>query len=91
MSVWMETIDGRIIDVTYKNDEVVRGRELILTETKIKYGAAVTVPLEEIKDESGTEDDLASIFRDMDHQVNDFFDKAEKMFEEERDFNGRGD
>ena len=88
MSEWMETIDGRIIDVTYKNDEVVRGRELILTETKIKYGAAVTVPLDEIKDESGTVDDLASIFRDMDHQVNDFFDKAEKMFEEERDYNG---
>ena len=88
MSEWMETIDGRIIDVTYKNEEVVRGRELILTETKITYGEAVTIPLEEILDESGTVDDLASIFKDMDHQVNDFFDKAEKMFEEERDFNG---
>lgn len=88
MSEWMETIDGRIIDVTYKNDEVVRGRELILTDYKIKYGAAVEVPIEKIIDDSGTIDDLASIFRDMDHQVNDFFDKAKKMFEEERDFNG---
>lgn len=88
MSEWMETIDGRIIDVTYKNDEVVRGQELILTDYKIKYGAAVEVPIEKIIDDSGTIDDLASIFRDMDHQVNDFFDKAKKMFEEERDFNG---
>ena len=88
MSEWMETIDGRIIDVTYKNDEVVRGKELILTDYKIKYGAAVEVPIEKIIDDSGTIDDLASIFRDMDHQVNDFFDKAKKMFEEERDFNG---
>ena len=88
MSEWMETIDGRIIDVTYKNDEVVRGKELILTDYKIKYGAEVEVPIEKIIDDSGTIDDLASIFRDMDHQVNDFFDKAKKMFEEERDFNG---
>ena len=90
MSEWMETIDGRIIDVTYKNDEVVRGRELILTETKIKYGAAVTGPLDEIKDESGTEDDLATIFRHMDSEVDTFFGKAEKMFDEERDFYGKG-
>lgn len=88
MSEWMETIDGRIIDVTYKDDEVVRGQELILTDYKIKYGAAVEVPIEKIIDDSGTIDDLASIFRDMDHQVNDFFDKAKKMFDEERDFNG---
>ena len=88
MSEWMETIDGRIIDVTYKNDEVVRGRELILTDYKIKYGEEVEIPIEKIIDDSGTIDDLASIFRDMDHQVNDFFDKAKKMFEEERDFNG---
>lgn len=89
MSEWMETIDGRIIDVTSMDDKVARGRELILTDYKIKYGAAVSVPLEELKDESGTEDDLATIFKNMDKQVNDFFDRANEMFEEERDFYGR--
>lgn len=88
MSEWMETVDGRVIDVTYKDENYIRGREIIMTGSKLKYGAAVTVLSEEIKDDSGTEDDLAVIFKNMDAEVDYFFSRAEKMFAEERDFYG---
>lgn len=87
MKEWVETKDGKIVEVVRVHDDYIIAREIDESGTKLKYGETVTLAPEDIVDD-GTEDDLTVIFKNMDECVNDFFDKAEKMFEEERDFYG---
>ena len=87
MSTWVETWDGTIIEVEEVHEDYYLGRKIDENDFKLRYGEKIKVKPEDIKDD-GTEDDLASIFDKMDDTVNEFFDKAEKMFEEERDFYG---
>ena len=87
MSNWVETKEGRIIEVEEMTDDSVIGRLIDESGFKLRYGERVIISRDNIVDD-GTEDDLAIIFKNMDQEVNNFFDKAKKIFEEERDFNG---
>ena len=90
MSNWAETKDGQIIEVEEMTDDSVIGRLIDESGFKLRYGERVIVSRDKLVDD-GTEDDLAIIFKNMDQEVNNFFDNVNKMFDEERDFNGRGD
>ncbi len=90
MREWVETKDGRIIQVEEMTDDSVIGRLIDESGFKLKYGERVIVSRENLVDD-GTEDDLAVIFKNMDEEVNTFFNNVNKMFDEERDFYGRGD
>ena len=87
MQQWVETRDGKIVEITSVQGNCIYAREIDESGTKLKYGESLVLSPEDIVDD-GTKDDLSIIFKNMDECVNDFFDKAEKMFEEERDFNG---
>lgn len=90
MKEWVETKDGRIIQVEEMTADSVIGRLIDESDFKLRYGERVIVSREELIDD-GTEDDLAIIFKNMDEEVNTFFNNVNKMFDEERDFYGRGD
>lgn len=90
MSNWVETKDGRVIEVEEMTDDSVIGRLIDESGFKLRYGERVIVSRDKLVDD-GTEDDLAIIFKNMDQEVNNFFDNVNKMFDEERDFYGRGD
>ena len=87
MSNWAETKDGRIIEVEEMTDDSIIGRLIDESGFKLRYGGRVIISRDELVDD-GTEDDLAIIFKNMDQEVNNFFDNVNKMFEEERDFYG---
>lgn len=87
MSNWVETKDGRVIEVEEMTDDSVIGRLIDESGFKLRYGERVIVSRGNLVDD-GTEDDLAIIFKNMDQEVNNFFDNVNKMFEEERDFYG---
>lgn len=87
MSNWVETKDGRVIEVEEMTDDSVIGRLIDESGFKLRYGESVIVSRENLVDD-GTEDDLAIIFKNMDQEVNNFFDNVNKMFDEERDFYG---
>lgn len=53
MSKWMETKDGRLIDVNLVDEEFVYGREILEDDFKLHYGDYVKVKKEEV-----VEDDL---------------------------------
>ena len=88
MSNWVETKDGRIVEVELMTDHTIKGRMIDESGFKLRYGETVILDRDEIIDD-GTEDDLAIIFKNMDEDVNNFFDKVNDMFDEERDFYGR--
>lgn len=88
MSNWVETKDGRLVEVELMTDHTIKGRLIDESGFKLRYGETVILDRNEIIDD-GTEDDLAIIFKNMDEDVNNFFDKVNDMFEEERDFYGR--
>lgn len=90
MKEWVETKDGRIIQVEEMTTDSVIGRLIDESDFKLRYGERVIISREELIDD-GTEDDLAIIFKNMDEEVNTFFNNVNKMFDEERDFYGRGD
>lgn len=90
MSNWVETKDGRVIEVEEMTDDSVIGRLIDESGFKLRYGERVIVSRDKLVDD-GTEDDLAIIFKNMDQEVNNFFDNVNKMFDEERNFYGRGD
>lgn len=90
MSNWVETKDGRVIEVEEMTDDSVIGRLIDESGFKLRYGERVIISRDKLVDD-GTEDDLAIIFKNMDQEVNNFFDNVNKMFDEERDFYGRGD
>ena len=90
MSNWVETKDGRVIEVEEMTDDSVIGRLIDESGFKLRYGERVIVSRDKLVDD-GTEDDLAIIFKNMDREVNNFFDNVNKMFDEERDFYGEGD
>lgn len=87
MSEWMETKDGRLVEVEKIIDNSIIGRFIDESGFKLRYGERVILSRDEIADD-GTDDDLAIIFMNMDREVNDFFDNVNKMFDEERDFYG---
>ena len=87
MSNWVETKDGRVIEVEEMTDDSVIGRLIDESGFKLRYGERVSVSRDDLVDD-GTEDNLAIIFKNMDQDVNNFFDNVNKMFDEERDFNG---
>ena len=87
MREWVETRDEKIVEVVAVHDDYICAREIDESGVKLKYGETIVLNPEDIVDD-GTEDDLAAVFRNMDSEVNEFFDKAEKMFAEERDFYG---
>ena len=87
MREWVETRDGKIVEVAAVHEDYIIAREIDESGTKLKYGETVTLSPEDIVDD-GTEDDLSICFQNMDACVNEFFDKAEQMFKEERDFYG---
>lgn len=89
MSNWVETKDGQIIEVEEMTDDSVIGRLINESGFKLRYGERVIISRDNLVDD-GTEDDLAIIFKNMDQEVNNFFDNVNKMFDEERDFYGRG-
>lgn len=89
MSNWVETKDGRVIEVEEMTDDSVIGRLIDESGFKLRYGERVIVSRDKLVDD-GTEDDLAIIFKNMDQDVNNFFDNVNKMFDEERDYYGRG-
>lgn len=90
MSNWVETKDGRVIEVEEMTDDSIIGRLIDESGFKLRYGERVIINRDELMDD-GTEDDLAIIFKNMDQEVNNFFDNVNKMFDEERDFYGRSD
>lgn len=90
MREWVETKDGKIIQVEEMTDDSVIGRLIDESDFKLRYGERIIISRDELLDD-GTEDDLAVIFKNMDEDVNNFFDNVNKMFDEERDFYGRGD
>ena len=90
MKEWVETKEGRIIQVEEMTDDSVIGRLIDESDFKLRYGERIIICRDELLDD-GTEDDLAVIFKNMDEDVNNFFDNVNKMFDEERDFYGRGD
>lgn len=87
---WVETKDGRIIQVEEMTDDSVIGILIDKSGFKLRYGERVIISRDKLVDD-GTEDDLAVIFKNMDEDVNNFFDNVNKIFDEERDFYGRGD
>ena len=87
MSEWMETKDGRLVEVEKIIDNSIIGRFIDESGFKLRYGERVILSRDEIADD-GTDDDLAIIFKNMDKEVNDFFDNVNRMFDEERDFYG---
>ncbi len=87
MCEWVETKDGRLIEVEEMTDNSIIGRLIDESGFKLKYGERIIIGRNEIIDD-GTEDDLSIIFKNMDKEVNDFFDNVNKMFDEERDFYG---
>ena len=89
MSNWVETKDERVIEVEEMTDDSVIGRLIDESGFKLRYGERVIVSRDDLVDD-GTEDNLAIIFKNMDQDVNNFFDNVNKMFDEERDYYGRG-
>ena len=87
MQQWVETRDGKIVEITSVQGNCIYAREIDESGTKLKYGESLVLSPEDIVDD-GTEDDLSIIFKNMDACVDEFFDKANKMFKEERDFYG---
>lgn len=91
MSKWVETIDGRIVEVEIITDTTIHGRLIDESGPKLRYGDAVILNRDEVVFDDGTEDDLAVVFKNMDDDVNDFFGKCKDVFSDERDFYGRSD
>lgn len=89
MSNWVETKDGRVIEVEEMTDDSVIGRLIDESGFKLRYGERVIVSRDDLVDD-GIEDNLAIIFKNMDQDVNNFFDNVNIMFDEERDYYGRG-
>ena len=89
MSNWVETKDERVIEVEEMTDDSIIGRLIDESGFKLRYGERVIVSRDNLVDD-GTEDDLAIIFKNMDQDVNNFFDNVNKMFDEERGYYGRG-
>ena len=89
MKEWVETWDGTLVEVEVgeEHEDYYLGRKIDENDFKLRYGESIKVKPEDIKDD-GTEDDLSVVFQNMNACVNEFFGKAEKMFEEERDFYG---
>lgn len=87
MKEWVETKDGKIVEVISADKNYVHAREIDESSAKLTYGEDLLLNPEDIVDDA-PEDDLSIIFKNMDAEVDDFFSKAEKMFEEERDFIG---
>lgn len=90
MKNWVETIDGRIVQVEIITDNIIQGRLVDESGPKLQYGEEVILNRDEVIFDDGTEDDLGVIFKNMDADVNDFFGKCEEIFSEERDFYGIG-
>ena len=91
MKEWVETLDGRIIEVDSVQYGITYGREIDNSGFKLKYGKKVRLTPEQISSEDGTEDDLAIVFKNMDSEIDSFFENVNKMFAQERDFYGRCD
>lgn len=91
MKEWVETLDGRIVEVQAVHNNIVYGREIDNSDFKLKYGKEVCLKPEEIVSEDGTEDDLSIVFKNMDSEIDSFFENVNKMFAQERDFYGRCD
>ena len=89
MKQWVETKDGKIVEVDCISKNFVCGREINTSEVKLKYGDTVVLKPEDIieDDSEEIEDDLAIIFQDLDNLINNFFENTEDMFEE-RKMNG---
>ena len=72
MKQWVETKDGKIVEVDCISKNFVCGREINTSEVKLKYGDTVVFKHEDIieDDSEEIEDDLAIIFQDLDIFLN---------------------
>jgi len=83
MNKWIETKTGKLVEVHAETESFFAGREILLTKPKLVYGDDVVIPRYEAEDD-GTEDDLATIFKNTDELVEDFFEKAEEFINAEK-------
>ena len=79
MSRWVETKDGKIVDVYTETETFAAGREVLMNEPKLKYGEEIVIDKKDIKEIEGTEDDLATIFKRMDEEVEEFMGQITRV------------
>lgn len=91
MKEWIETLDGRIVEVEKVHNNFIYGREIDNLGFKLKYGKEVCLAPDQVASDDGTEDDLSIVFKNMDAEINNFFENVNEMFAQERDFYGRCD
>ena len=77
---WIETKEGKLVEVHAETESFYVGIEILLTKPKLIYGDGIVVP----KEDEETEDDVSTIFKNMEDLTNDFFEKAEDFINAEK-------
>ena len=80
MNKWIETKEGTLVEVHAETESFYVGTEILLTKPKLIYGDGIVVP----KEDEETEDDVSTIFKNMEDLTNDFFEKAEEFINAEK-------